>query len=88
MPYGTYMFTYNSTPGYFTDGGTIKNYSFDQDTGYMVYCVSGSVTFAHVGTQLQISYTFHNEDSTVVTGSFTGNPQDISSWIQSRKKRR
>jgi hypothetical protein len=87
FPHGTFQYNYEGGSGYFDDGGTAKGYSFDEDTGYMVYCVRGTVTISSAGTAIKINYTFHNEDSTFVTGSFTGNPQDISSWIRARRRR-
>jgi len=87
LPHGTFQYNDEGGSGNFDDGGTAKGYSFDEDSGYMVYCVRGTITISSAGQANKISYTFHNEDSTVVTGSFTGNPQDISSWIRSKKKK-
>jgi hypothetical protein len=81
FPVGNYIYNDNPGAGFFTDGGTARNYSFDADTGYMMDCLHGNVSIVPVGTQFQITYTLHNGDSAVAAGSYTGNLQDISSWI-------
>ena len=86
FPNGNYVFRNEGGTGFFDDAGTAINYSFDSDSGYMEYCVRGDLSIIPTGTRHEITYTFHNEDSILVTGKFTGNLQDITSWVTKKNR--
>jgi hypothetical protein len=84
-PVGNYLYQENEKSGYFTDGQSLMNYNFSQDTGIEKGCIQGSINIHKNGTQFQIGYNILNEDSTRETGVFNGTLPDITSWFHEKK---
>jgi hypothetical protein len=85
FPVGNYLYQDNEQSGTFSDGQSLMNYNFSEDTGVEKGCIQGNINIIKNGNQFQIKYNLLNEDSSRETGVFNGFLPDITTWFHEKK---
>jgi hypothetical protein len=81
IPTGNFVLNSSGAVGTFNDAMMILDYDFDADTGMDSYAISGTITISQVNDNYLLQYNLVMYDSATITGTYYGNPIDISSML-------